>query len=408
MSRRDDALRRALAEAPIPAATAAEQRARAVVLDAFAAREPVTSRRPRTGLRLVLGVAGAALVAGVAVASPGTETIRRFVHDAVVTPEARRLPAAPMRLPGGGSLLVRAPDGAPGGLWVVHANGARTSLGRYRDGSWSPHARFVVASAGHRLVALDPHSAKVHWSITAASDVRGARWSLEPTVPPCCRVAYLTAGARRSQGTLRIVAGDGSGDHPLAPADPRVAPAWRPGSHERALAYVDPAGAVRLVAADSGRVLAAPFHHGFRPTRLAWSDDGRRLLAMNAVRLVVLDASLRQVGGIRRASGGGGQFTAASFAAHGHAVLLLHRLGDGRARLDVLAPDRPARPLETLIGGLYGLSPSPDGRTVLVGWGEADQWLLVPTRAGGQARRVTGLLGTFGSAVVPVASGWAR
>ena len=141
-------------------------------------------------------------------------------------------------------------------------------LGRYRDGSWSPHARFVVATAGHRLVALDPRTGKVHWSITAAAPVRGARWSLEPTVPPCCRVAYLTAG------TLRIVAGDGSGDRELARADPRAAPAWRPGDHRRALAYVDPAGAVRLVSADSGGALAAPYHHGFRPTLLAWSSDG--------------------------------------------------------------------------------------------------------------------------------------
>jgi hypothetical protein len=408
VSPRDDAVRRALAAAPIPEPQAAEQRARSVVLDAFERHEPAPARRRRTGLRLALGIAGAALVAGVAVASTGGESIRRFVHDAVIAPKARQLPATPMRLPGGGSLLVRAPDGAPSALWVVHANGTRTSLGRYRDGSWSPHAKFVVATAGHRLVALDPHSGKVHWSITASSNVRGARWSLEPTVPPCCRVAYLTDGAQRAQGTLRIVAGDGSGDRALAPADPRVAPAWRPVSHERALAYVDPRGAVRLVAADTAHVLAVPYHHGFRPTRLAWSSDGRRLLAMNAVRLVVLDASLHQLGAIRRVTSDDGQFTAAAFAARGHAVLLLRRLGDGRARVELLPPDRSARPLETLRGGLYGLSPSPDGRTVLVGWSQADQWLLVPTRPGAQARRVTGLLETFGSAVVPVASAWAR
>jgi hypothetical protein len=405
---RDDAVRRALTAAPIPGSEAAAERARTVVLDAFERREPAPARHRRTGLRLALGIAGAALVAGVAVASTGGESIRQFVHDAVIAPKAKQLPATQMRLPGGGSLLVRAPDGAPSALWVVHADGTKTSLGRYRDGSWSPHARFVVATAGHRLVALDPHSAKVHWSIAASSDVRGARWSLEPTVPPCCRVAYLAAGARPAHGTLRIVAGDGSDDHALAPADPRVAPAWRPGSHERALAYVDPLGAVRLVAADSGHPLALPYHHGFRPTRLAWSSDGRRLLAMNPVRLVVLDASLHQVGAMRRVTGGDGQFTAAAFATRGHAVLLLRRLGHGSARVELLPPDRPARPLETLVGGLDGLSPSPDGRTVLVGWSQADQWLLLPTRPGGQGRRVTGLLKTFGSAVVPVASAWAR
>ena len=49
----------------------------------------------------------------------------------------------------------------------------------------------------------------------------------------------------------------------------------------------------------SGRhrsVACAPFHRGFRPTVLAWSADGLRLLAMNPVRLIVLDASLRPIG----------------------------------------------------------------------------------------------------------------
>ena len=191
MKRRSDAAARALADVTVPGAGAAEQRARGVVLDAFEARERVPARRRRSGLRLALGVAGAALLAGVAVASPGGETIQRFVRDVVVRPQARQLPSAPLRLPGGGNLLVRAPLGSPSALWVVHADGSRSMLGRYRDGSWSPHARFVVATAGNRLVAVDPHTGKVHWSITAPAPVRGARWSLEPTVPPCCRVAYL-------------------------------------------------------------------------------------------------------------------------------------------------------------------------------------------------------------------------
>jgi hypothetical protein len=405
VSSRRGALRRALAEAAIPDAPEAEQRARQVVLGAFEAREPARARRRRTGVRLALGVGVAALLAGVAVASPGSETIRRIVHDAVA-PAAEQLPRAPMRLPGGGALLVRAPVGSTSALWIVHANGVPRLLGRYRDGSWSPHARFVVATVGHRVVALDPRTAQVHWSVTAPAAVRSARWSLEATVPPCCRVAYLVAGARRWAGSLRIVAGDGSGDHRLASADPRVAPAWRPGDRNRALAYVDPSGAVRLVDADSGRELAAPYHHGFRPTLLAWSSDGSRLLAMNPVRLVVFDASLHALGSVRRPADELGSFTTAAFTTRGHAVLLLRRLGNGRARLDLLPPDRPARPLETLVGALFGLSPSPDGRTVLVGWGAADQWLLVPTRKGGRATRVTGLTGMFGSAVVPVANGW--
>jgi hypothetical protein len=44
---------------------------------------------------------------------------------------------------------------------------------------------------------------------------------------------------------------------------------------------------------------------------------------------------------------------------------------------------------------------------VLVGWRAADQWLLVPMRSGGRARRVTGLAAAFGSSAVPVANAWA-
>jgi hypothetical protein len=406
VSDRRDRLARELADVAVPDADAAEQRARRVVLDAFEAREPTPARRRRSPLRLTLGLAGAALLVGVAAASsPSTSTIRRFVRDAV-SPKAEQVPVAPMRLPGGGSLLVRAPLGAPAALWVVHADGSRRRLGPYRDGAWSPHARFVVATADRRLVAIDPHTGKVHWSHTAPAAVSGARWSLEPTVPPCCRVAYLTAGSARASGTLHVIAGDGSGDRAVAPADPRVAPAWRPGDRDRAVAYVDPAGAVRIVAADTGRALATPYHHGFRPTVLAWSADGRRLLAMNPVKLVVLAASLRPVGALL-SSGETSAFTTAAFAARGHAVVLLRRSNaTGRTRVDLLSPGHPVRPLESLVGSLFGLAPSPDGRTVLVGWRAADQWLLVPTARGGRTRRVTGLTATFGSPTVPLAGAW--
>ena len=185
MSDRRDTLARELAAIAVPDAEAAEQRARTVALDAFAAREPTLARRRRSTLRLTLGLAGAALVVGVAAASPGTSTIRRFVRD-TVAPKAAQVPVAPMRLPGGGSLLVRAPLGARAALWVVHADGTRRLLGSYRDGAWSPHARFVVATAGRRLVAIDPHTGKLHWSHTAPAVVA------EPVVARADRSAVLS------------------------------------------------------------------------------------------------------------------------------------------------------------------------------------------------------------------------
>jgi hypothetical protein len=130
---------------------------------------------------------------------------------------------------------------------------------------------------------------------------------------------------------------------------------------------------------------------------------------MNPVRLVVLDASLRPIGGVRRPSTDEGAFISAAFSPHSHAVILLARIGSAeRARVELLRLGRAARPLETLTGGLYGLAPSPDGKTVLVGWSAADRWLLVQTHAGGGTRRITGLAAAFGSSAVPVANAWAR
>ena len=280
MSDRRDRLARELAGVSVPDADAAEQRARRVVLDAFEAREPTPARRRRSPLRLTLGLAGAALLVGVAAAaSPSTSTIRRFVRDAVA-PKTEQVPVAPMRLPGGGSLLVRAPLGAPAALWVVRADGSRRRLGPYRDGAWSPHARFVVATAGRRLVAIDPHTGKLHWSHTAPAAVSGARWSLEPTVPPCCRVAYLTAGSGRASRDAardrRRRVGRSCGRARRSPGRAGLE-AGRSGSRAR-LRRPGRGGAPRR-GRHGAPASRPPYHHGFRPTMLAWSADGRRLLA---------------------------------------------------------------------------------------------------------------------------------
>ena len=89
MSDRRDTLARELAAIAVPDAEAAEQRARTVALDAFAAREPTLARRRRSTLRLTLGLAGAALGVGVAAPSPRTAT----------NPRVGRAPLAPKAAP---------------------------------------------------------------------------------------------------------------------------------------------------------------------------------------------------------------------------------------------------------------------------------------------------------------------
>jgi hypothetical protein len=383
-----------LAGVQVPDAEGAAHRARAVVLETYAAREPVPARHRRSALRLVLGATCAVLLlVGVAVASPGTETIIRSVREAVA-PKAVPHTAAPLQIPGGGSLLVR----LPGALLIQRADGSRLMLGDYRDASWSPHARFIVASAGPHLVAIDPRTGKNRWTITAAAPVSAARWSLEPTVPPCCRIAYLSAGA------VHVIAGDGTGERVLAPADDRVAPAWRPRSRDRALAFATPSGAVRVESVETGRTITR-VREPFRPKAIAWSSDGTRLLVLGATQLVVLDLDGHR-GPRRIAPKPGSTLVSAAFVGKGHAIVLLRRLGGGRSSIVLVPAKGPGRPLVTLVGTLAGLAPSPDGKHVLVGWSAAGQWLLVPVTGTDRARNTIALASRLGRTPQLIADSW--
>ena len=402
---REQARRRARSRAR-PRRRARGRRGRAALPNGRARRV----RHPRAGARTAAPIGPAARagrrrgrgIAGVAVASPGTETIRQFVRDTVVAPKAATLPAAPMRLPGGGSLLVRAPETSPSALWVVHGDGSRTLLGRYREGSWSPHARFVVATAGRRLSALDPRTGTVRWSITAAA--LGA-WSAlvaraDGTPVLSCRLPHGRHAAHRCRRRLG-----------RPPARPRR-PARGPGL------------AARRPASCAG--LRGPVRCG--PPRLGRDRQGARDavppgLPTDVARLVVGRSSPARhepgpARGARRVAAPDRRDPPA-----GRRGRVLHRRlvrasqpqpdragpagPSARTRIELLRPGKPPRVLETLVAGLTGLAPSPDGRSVLVGWRAADQWLLVPTRAGGRARRVTGLGAAFGSSAIPVANAWA-
>src|SRR5204862_17785 len=119
---------------------------------------------------------------------------------------------------------------APPPRLLAGRDGAKRLLGRYTTASWSPHGLFEVAVHGHELAALDPKG-NVRWSLERDGVVRDPRWS-----PDGYRIAY------RAGSSLRVVAGDGTGDHLLARDIAPVAPAWRPGG-DHVLAYVTPAGA---------------------------------------------------------------------------------------------------------------------------------------------------------------------
>jgi hypothetical protein len=233
------------------------------------------------------------------------------------------------------------------------------------------------------------------------------------------RVAYRTGAS------MRVVGGDGLGDHEL---DPRVAPtppAWSPvPSLEQkinaegvyGLALAKPDGRVEMVEPDSGTVLwsSAP---GPVPRTLAWSADGSRLVALSATELRVfagdgrlletmpLPPSMRATDGGFAPSGKSFAVTATSETAHGRrSAALLIPLG---------AADPQARRLLADPGTFTDLSWSPDGHWLLVAWRDADAWLFMRPEhaadvetAGGITRQFSPGSQPIGTSAFPRPVGW--
>ena len=367
---RERALRDALRQTPID--DGARGRALRVVRTAWSEREPVPARR-----RWAPGLAVAACLLLVVVAvgsatAPG-DAVARWVSEVLGGERDNARPAL-VRVPGGGRLLVTSAD-VPSSAWVVSADGARRRLGDYAGASWSPHGRFVVAWRGGELRAVEP-GGRVRWSLSRSGRITAARWAPVDGF----RIAYL------SGGSLRVVAGDGTGDRRLGAARP-VAPAWRPdGDH--VLAYVDRLRRVRVVAVDSGRELwrTRPLGHGV--TELAWSPDGTRLLVATGGqwRLLGRDGLLLS----RRSLPAG--FVADDFAwsPDGRRVALVRR-NERRSEVVLVGLRGRARPLFTGSGRFGGVAFSPDGRRLLVPWPEADQWLFLSTAPGGRIAAVANI-----------------
>jgi hypothetical protein len=182
----------------------AEERAWQVVRAAYEQREPVSW--PRRHWQPVVAVAVIAAVVAAALSPPG----RSVVHSLRKAVGVQQAEQGLFSLPAPGRLLVTSREGA----WLVHADGSKRLLGRYRDASFSPHGLFVAGTRANQLVALDPEG-NVRWTLARPSP-RLPIWTGTRTNT---RITYL------SRGQLRMVAGDGSGDHLLGPASLRRKPA---------------------------------------------------------------------------------------------------------------------------------------------------------------------------------------
>jgi hypothetical protein len=243
---------------PAPGELEAAERSWAVVAAAYQARE----RKPwlERHSRAVIGVAVAAALAVAAVTPPGRAFVERVREVAGVSPSEPAL----VRLPAPGRLLVESARGP----WVVRQDGSKRRLGDYDEASWSPQGLFVVATAGRRLVALEPDG-DIRWTVTRPRRLADPRWA-----PSGFRIAY------REDDTLRVVAGDGTNGHTLVQRVAPIATAWRPGETSNVLAYLDRDGTLHIVDVDTGDELwRAPAPEG--TAQLVWSKDGSRLLAVS-------------------------------------------------------------------------------------------------------------------------------
>jgi hypothetical protein len=362
-----------LRQVQVPDADAARDRAWPLVAAAFEAREPAPRERRRWPLAVAL--ATALLVA--ALASPPGRAVLDDLREVVGVERAQ---PALFSLPAPGRLLVA----SDAGLWVAQQDGSRRHLGAYREASWSPFGRFVVATRPNELAALQPDG-DVRWTL-ARPRVAFPRWTGTATDT---KIVYLT-GSR-----LHVVAGDGTGDVDAGglPAAARVAPNWRPGGGF-VLAYADARGRVTVYDAASGAV-----QFRTRPipglVALDWSPRDRLL--------IVTAGGVEVYGGhgqrLRRVSLPG--VVAAAFSPDGRQIAILRRA-------EVFLVDTSRRTTRRVFAGagpLDGLSWSPDGRWLLVGWPEADQWVFV--RADGRRIRAVGDVSEqFRSRSFPRVEGW--
>ena len=357
-----DELERALREVDVPDTVGARERARATVLAAHRQRAP--RRRPRAALVwAVMACAVAAVVFSVRDTQPARE-VRERVRDVFAAPSPAPT-AAPAAL--SGRVLVTEGDE----LFLV-ARGRRSTLGHWRDASWSPRGLYAAVANANTLAAIDPADGTVRWKLVHAQQIRFPRWA-----PGGLHVAY------RAGTTLRIVYGNGTHDVLAGRGMAPVAPAWRPG-HPRTVAWAGLDGTVTVEDADTAKVLWR--FAGGRARQLAWSYDGRRLLVTGRSTGTIHDLDT----GARSRVRASGTIVAAAFDRR--LALAIYREGSTSVRVG-------GEVVLSAPGRLRNLEWSPDGRSLLAAWPGADHWLVV------RGREVNAVRHRFGGAAR--VRGWA-
>jgi len=365
-------------EQPIPGEAEAAARNWPLVEAALAEREPPASRR-RAPLRLAIVIALLCVALAIGLSPAGAWIGDRFDR------EPQSSPPAFAALPKGGSVLAVSRSGA----YAISPNGSTQHLGSFRQAGWSPRGKHVVGVNGRRLIAVTP-TGTVKWTLAEPNRVSHPVWSTDEGFA----VAYL------ERSSLRVVAGNGDPvtNRRVRPRAARVTPAWLPHS-DRFLTYATTGGAVATVDVDTGRVLwRAPM----KARRLAWSADGRRLVALLSRSVAVLDRRGRVVRTVPLPGVG------RELAVHPSGTkAAVEVTGGGELRvLDVRLDGRSAGGRRELFqGDVDGLAWSQDGRRLLIGWRGAGQWLLLgPGNRIRPLHDVSGELGQAGG--FPRVAGW--
>jgi dipeptidyl aminopeptidase/acylaminoacyl peptidase len=268
---------------------------------------------------------------------------------------------------------------------------------------------FVAVTRGRQLTAVDPVGA-VRWSLAARRPVSDPAWS-----PSGLRVAYL------SGDSLRVVAGDGTGDRPLVDRVATVAPAWRPlsepvpagqvaiGPRTNVLAHADRRGRVTVRDVDSDRVLWRSHRYGAPIRGLEWSADRKALLVRTASAAQFLNARGRAISRVKWPTSG------ASISPDGQRTAFIRRTKHERS--DVLISGRygngPPRRLLSRPGRITDPTWSPNGKWLLVAQRGADQWLFVRPSRPVRVEAVANITrqfapGATGRPPFPRISGWCR
>jgi hypothetical protein len=310
-----------------------------------------------------------------------------WIGDRFTAHDARSAPAF-AALPRGGSVLAISANGA----YAVRPDGGTRQLGAFTDAGWSPRGLHVVGVEGRRLVAVDP-AGTVKWTLTSPRRVSHPAWSTADGFA----VAYLEGRA------LKVVAGNGdpTTNRVLRRDAAAVTPAWRPHS-DRFLAYATTAGALLTVDAVTGAVSSRSGPSaGFQPPiSIAWSRDGRRLVALWPHSVSILD----RAGHVRDTIALPGVARELALHPSGKRAAVVAGRGAEGAVIEVrLAGGGGAH--RVFQGNVDGIAWSQDGRRLLLGWRGADQWLLLGPR--GRIRALHGVSGELGSAGgFPRVAGW--